>query len=73
MRTIQPQLAHRELVRQHNTLRWTSDNGVVSVRKTAGRYVVRLDDHFYGKTVKSDYATLAGALVAAESLREWYL
>lgn len=73
MRTIQRDIAHRELVSAHNTMRWTSDAGMVTIRKTGGKYVVRLEDFFYGKTVITTFATLPGALVCAESLKEIYL
>ena len=73
MRTIQPQLAHRELTTKHQTMRWTSDGGMVTIRKTAGKYVVRLEDFYYGKTVVTTFATLPGALVCAENLKESYL
>lgn len=73
MRTIHTTTAHKDLVTKHQTMRWVTSNGSLSVRKTAGRYVVRLEDFQYEKTTKDSYATLAGALLAAETLREYYL
>lgn len=73
MRTIQRDVAHRELVTKHKNLRWVTENGLVSVRKTSGKYVVRLEDFYYGKTTITTFATLAGALVCAENLKEMYL
>lgn len=73
MRTIPTDQAHRTLITKHETMRWVSDIGSLSIRKTAGRYIVRLED-FENKsiTVKS-FATLAGAQVCADNLRSFYL
>lgn len=73
MRTINRPTAHKELVAEHKTMRWVTKNGSLSIRKTAGRFVVRLEDfENHSITIKS-FATLAGALVCAESLRTYYL
>lgn len=73
MRTINKGTAHKNLVTKHETMRWESPQGRLSLRKTDGRYVVRLEDYEYGKVTKQTFATLPGALVAAETLREYYL
>jgi hypothetical protein len=73
MRTINKSTAHKKLTTMHENLTWISDNGRLTIRKTHGRYVVALEDFVYGKTTHSSYATLSGALIAAETLKEYYL
>lgn len=73
MRTINRPTAHKQLVSKHQTMRWVTENGSLSVRKTAGRYVVRLEDFSNHSVTTKSFATLAGALVCAEALKEFYL
>lgn len=73
MQTIAPTKAHKELTTKHQTMKWVSKYGSVSIRKTAGRFVVTLDDYENQKVTKASYATLKGALVAAETLRAYSL
>lgn len=73
MRTIPQDTAYKQLVTFHGTLRWISKYGCLTVRKTAGRFVVTLDDYDNQKVTKASYATLKGALIAAETLREYAL
>lgn len=73
MRTIPTLTAHKELTRNHNTMKWETEQGRLSVRKTHGEYVVRLFDAEYDKVTITKYKTLNGALIAAENLREYYL
>lgn len=73
MRTIDRPTAHKQLVSKHQTMRWVTTNGSLSVRKTAGRYVVRLEDYNNHSVTTKSFATLAGALVCAEGLRAYYL
>lgn len=73
MSHIDRQTAHRQLVTHHNSIRFESDIARVSLRKDAGRFRVTLADKYYSKTTKHDYATLNGALTAAELLTDGYL
>lgn len=73
MKTINRTTAHKHLTTKHETMKWTSQEACVTIRKTAGKYVVTLEDYYYQKTTKKSFATLPGALVCADSLREMYL
>lgn len=73
MQVIDRTLAHRELITKHNTMSWMSDLGRVSVRKDHGKYVVRFEDFSFDKLVKKEFATMPGALVCAETLKEYSL
>lgn len=68
-----PTLAHRELITKHNTLRSLSREASVSVRRTAGRFNVRVENFRTGLTTKKQFATLNGALTAYDAMREFYL
>ena len=73
MKTINRPTANKHLTTRHETMRWFSDIGCVSVRKTNGKYVVSLDDYEQRKITKTSFATLPGALVCADNLVEYYL
>lgn len=70
---IDPRLAHKELVTNHRTMRWLNKTACVSVRKDNGRYTVRLEDYEYHKLTRKTFATLEGALDAANALKVYYL
>lgn len=71
--TIDRQSAHRTLVTEHNTLAYESRLARVSLRRYAPAFRLTLHDKTYAKTTKRDYATLNGAVMAAEMLTEGYL
>lgn len=71
--TIDRTSAHRTLVTEHNTLSYESELARVSLRKDAGAFRVTLKDKYYSKTTKRDYATLNGAVCAAEMFTGAYL
>lgn len=71
--TIDRTSAHRTLVTEHNTLAYESELARVSVRRYAPAFRVTLHDKTYTKTSKKDYATLNGAVLAAEMLTAGYL
>lgn len=73
MRTLSTPQAHKQLVTNHQTMKWETAQGRLTIRKTAGRYIVRLEDYEFNKTTISTFATLAGATIAADNLREYYL
>lgn len=73
MRTLNRNSAHKELVSAHKTMRWVTQYGSLSVRKTDGRFIVRLEDFESQNVTIKSFATLAGAMVCAESLREYFL
>lgn len=73
MKTLNRPTAKKKLVTKHETMRWVSRYASLSIRKTAGQYVVRLEDHETGKVTKTPFKTLPGALVAAEALKNYYL
>lgn len=73
MKTINRSTAHKQLTTKHNTMLYETRRGRLSVRKQSGRYIVRLEDYELSKVVKSSYATLPGAMIAADNLKEYYL
>lgn len=73
MTTTPTSLAHKELISKHNTMAWSSQYGRVSVRKNNKRYIVRFEDFEDGRTTDKSFATLPGAMVAADTLRNYSL
>lgn len=73
MITTSTSLAHKELISKHNTMSWSSQYGRVSVRKNNKRYIVRLEDFETARTTEKSFATLPGAMVAADNLRNYSL
>lgn len=73
MRTIPTNQAHTSLTTKHQTMKWISDTASVSIRKTNGRYTVRVENFDTQQVFRNSYATLPGALVCAENLVEYYL
>lgn len=73
MKTINRTTAHKHVVSNHETMKWMTENGRLTVRKTAGRYVVTLEDFYNHNVTKKSFATLPGALVCADNLREYFL
>ncbi|CAB4132744.1 hypothetical protein UFOVP253_69 [uncultured Caudovirales phage] len=65
---------HDTVIRQHKTMRWQTQYGSVSIRKKSdGRYHVYCDDYENKKEIRADFATLRGAEIMANQLKESYL
>lgn len=65
--------AHKELVSRHNTMSFLSDIGRVSVRKNAGCYIVRAENFESQHVSSMSFATLRGAMIAADELKKGWL
>jgi len=73
MRTIDRNTAHKTLTTKHQNLRDISDIASISLRKTNGRFTVRVENFETGQVFKNEFATMPGALVNYETMREFYL
>lgn len=65
--------AHRELVTKHNSMTWIGNNGRLSLRKRSGRFYMAVEDFSTGQVTRNSFATLPGVLVAAETVKEYFL
>lgn len=73
MNALNRTTANKKLQGKHETLKWMTNNGRLTVRKTAGKYVVTLEDFHTHNVVRTSFATVAGAMVYVDNIREFYL
>lgn len=73
MKTTSRPIAYRKLTSKHETLKWMTNNGRLTVRKTAGKYVVTLEDFHTHNVVRTSFATIGGAMVYVDNMRAFYL
>lgn len=73
MNTLNRTTANKKLQGKHETLKWMTNNGRLTVRKTAGKYVVTLEDFHTHNVVRTSFATIGGAMVYVDNMRAFYL